>query len=101
MDPRKLKKWCDLVCFVIGRLLCKIEIEILQGKKIFPKKIKFFFSKSSKNDFYCIFSMKIDLFQHKNTEIFKIGQEIREFANWLIVQKWPLFEPKMFTVQCH
>ena len=44
--------------------------------------------------------MKIDHFQHKNTEIFKIGQEIRELANWLIVQKWPLFEPKMFTVQC-
>ena len=53
----------------------------------------------SKNDFYCIFLMKIDHFQHKNTEIFKIGQEIRELANFLIVQKWPLFEPKMFTVQ--
>ena len=42
--------------------------------------------------------MKIDHFQHKNTEIFQIGQEKRELANWLIVQKWPLFEPKMFTV---
>ena len=85
---------------IFQHIMCVLKKNLQGKKKNFFNFFKKIFSKLSKNDFYCIFLMKIDHFQHKNTEIFQIGQEIRELANWLIVQKWPLFEPKMFTVHC-